>query len=117
MKCEFWPLAITKEHWPKCSYGVDRHHWWNKSKWPRNKKMRARVKKLVEDTYAHIFMVRACPVHNRERWADTEDARRFIFQNRWAEKRKRDEIKQALDELQACYKIPQPELSLERLLL
>lgn len=107
--CELRQLAIDND-WPRCDHECQTHHVWNKSKWPKNKQRRRQVKKLVEDIYPYIFLADVCPVHNRDRWADTSEARNYLLRKRLEDY---ETTEQALEEVRACYKVPPPELRLE----
>jgi len=103
--CELRSFAQEKG-WPPCSQGESGHHIWNKGRWPRGRR-RKDVKRIVEKKYPHIFYAKICPTHNRDKWADNEEACVYLLRERL---RNYPQTEQAIRELMACYKIPPHEL-------
>ena len=56
----------------KCTRDFDNHHIMNRGK--LTKKQIKYVERLPD-----IFMIKVCSNHNRERWADTPEARTHLF--------------------------------------
>jgi hypothetical protein len=61
----------------RCSSTMHDHHIWNKSKYPKSKKVKAYIKKHPE-----VFIARVCSVHNVDRWADQPAARRKMVRQK-----------------------------------
>lgn len=102
------PLRFLADElgWPSCSTQTDLHHVLNKSFLKGNKE----ALKLVEGKYRHLFMVRVCTHHNRERYADAKVARAYLLLQHH-----RDEVEPALEEIAACFTGGYPECNWEGL--
>jgi len=109
MFCAFYDVPHDWR-WPSCYGDLHRHHVIARSKFPKNKAAKRKVKYLVENKYRHIFVRWVCAGHNVSRYADTKRGRRYLLRQR-----PRAEVEGALEEIRECYKSEVPELRYEAL--
>jgi len=86
--------------WPRCGSSLHWHHFWN-TKGASGRVAKA-VTHVVEELYPHIFLWQVCDVHNVDRYADTESARRS-FMRQALKIHPIEHLREAFTELQNCY--------------
>lgn len=72
--CELRFLAVFQD-WPACEGECQGHHMVNKSK------VKGKARKFLEDNWA-LFGADVCPVHNRDRYADSKAAQAYLLDKR-----------------------------------
>ena len=85
----------------ECSPYLDYHHIINRGKLTRKQQ-------LYCEELCHIFLIQVCSHHNRERWADTPEARKHFLQlkvEEWGE----EAVVKAISGMP--WKVQPPELS------
>ena len=85
----------------ECSDYLDWHHIINRGKLTRKQQ------RYIEE-YSHIFLIPVCTHHNRDRWADTPEARQHLFKIK-EEQFGKEAVMNAINNIP--WKVQPPELS------